>query len=113
VRLLADKPDTWSGLPEAVVIRWNFPAEGAVENALSNVERFEDVMRPLWSSTSSCLALVITYAECREWTCYQRNVRSFVRDLNEGLASNDIPSSLEHKNDPSWSLWEQFASLLK
>jgi hypothetical protein len=76
------------------------------------VEHFEEVMRPLWSNTSSCLALVLTYADCREWTYYAGDALLFVRDLNKILADKQrYPINLESEADSSWSRWEQFSKL--
>ena len=112
VRFLVERPHDSVDLPESVRVSWQFPESGVAEEVLSAMERFEKVLQPLVTYSSSRLAVVVTAADCREWTFYVSDAERFGAALNGLLRDQPrLPIQLHHEVDPSWTQWQRFSSL--
>lgn len=110
VRLLALQPIDWAVLVEAVVIAWSFPDLRSFDLLDTEMQRIEDRMLRCASSRHSCLALVLTYADRREWTFYTSDSRTLATDLSR--VTDDAGGRFEIREvfEPGWPTWKRYRS---
>ena len=113
VRWLCEMPvlSSHGPLTQRVCVRWHFEGH-ELEALFSKMEGFEAWVSELHASESSRLALVLTFADCREWHFYASDSELFASWLNQLLRGRDrLPITLEAFEDPDWSEWKKFADL--
>lgn len=110
IRFLASKPENWNKLPDLITITWSFAEQkGSFETLDQDLRAFEDRLQPLWSSATTCLAVVTSFADCREWLFYCSKSDAFMQQFNQLMHGSPVrPLELALNEDPEWTRWHRF-----